>query len=46
MLGRFALMIAVLVIGAKSGACNVIAMVIPLAVFRLLIFGAEFFRKK
>ncbi len=46
MLGRFALMIALLVIGAKSGACNVIAMVIPLAVFRLLIFGAEFFRKK
>ena len=46
MLGRFALMIALLVIGAKSGACNVIAMVIPLAVFRLLIFAAEFFRKK
>ncbi len=46
MLGRYALMIAILVIGAKSGACNVIAMVIPLAVFRLLIFAAEFFRKK
>lgn len=46
MLGRYALMIVILVIGAKSGACNVIAMVIPLAVFRLLIFAAEFFRKK
>ena len=46
MLGRYALMILILVIGAKSGACNVIAMVIPLAVFRLLIFAAEFFRKK
>ena len=46
MLGRYLLMIAILVIGAKSGACNVIAMVIPLAVFRLLIFAAEFFRKK
>ena len=46
MLGRYALMIVILVIGAKSGACNVVAMVIPLAVFRLLIFAAEFFRKK
>ena len=44
-LGRFALMAVILVIGAKSGACNVIAMVIPLLVFRLLIFAAEFFRK-
>ena len=46
MLGRYALMIVILVIGAKSGACNVGAMMIPLAVFRLLIFAAEFFRKK
>lgn len=46
MLVRFLLMIAILVIGAKSGCCNVIAMVIPLVVFRLLIFAAEFFRRK
>lgn len=46
MLARFGLMIAILVIGAKSGACNVIAMVIPLAAFRLLLFAAELFRKK
>ena len=45
-LGRFALMIAILVVGAKSGACNVIAMVIPLLVFRPLIFVGEFFRRK
>ena len=39
-------MIAVLVVGAKSGACNVIAMVIPLALFRSIIFIGEFFRRK
>ena len=46
MLGRYLLMIAVLVLGAKSGLCNVIAMVIPLAASRLLLFAAEFFRRK
>lgn len=46
MIGRFLLMIAILVIGAKSGLCNVIAMVIPLALFRVLIYLGEFFRRK
>lgn len=46
MAGRFLLMVAVLVVGAKSGACNVIAMVIPLALFRSIIFIGEFFRRK
>ena len=45
-LGRFALMAALLLIGAKSGACNIIAMVIPLLAFRPLIFVGEFFRRK
>ena len=46
MLGRYLLMIAILVIGAKSGFCNVIAMVIPLVLFRVLLFVGEFFRRK
>ena len=46
MMGRYLLMIAILVIGAKSGTCNVIAMVIPLLLFRVLIFVGEFFRRK
>ena len=46
MLGRYLLMIAILVIGAKSGLCNVIAMVIPLALFRIILFIGEFFRRK
>lgn len=46
MLGRYALMIVVLVIGAKSGWCNVVAMVIPLALFRVILFIGEFFRRK
>ncbi len=46
MAGRFLLMIAILVVGAKSGLCNVIAMVIPLLLFRVLIFVGEFFRRK
>ena len=46
MAGRFLLMIAVLVVGAKGGYCNVIAMVIPLLLFRVLIFVGEFFRRK
>lgn len=46
MLGRYALMIAILVIGAKSGYCNVVAMVIPIALFRVLIYVGEFFRRK
>ena len=46
MIGRFALMLAILAVGALSGACNVIAMAMPLAAFRLLLFAAEFFRRK
>lgn len=46
MLGRYGLMILVLVAFAKSGVCNVIAMVIPLALSRILIFVGEFFRRK
>jgi len=46
MLGRYLLMIGVLVAGAKSGLCDVIAMVIPLAMSRPLIFAAELFRRK
>ena len=46
MLGRYLMMIGVLVVGAKSGYCNVIAMVIPLAMSRPLIFTAELFRRK
>jgi hypothetical protein len=46
MLGRYALMAAILVIGGKSGACNVIAMAIPLLLFRVLLYIGEFFRRK
>lgn len=46
MLGRYLLMIGVLVAGAKSGRCNVIAMVIPLLMFRPLLYAAELFRRK
>lgn len=46
MAGRFLLMIAILVVGAKSGLCNVVAMVIPLLLFRVLNFVGEFFRRK
>ncbi len=44
--GRFVLMIAVLVAAAKSGRCDVIAMVIPLLAARLLLFVLELFRRK
>lgn len=46
MVGRYLLMIAVLVVGAKSGLCDVVAMVIPLALSRVILFAAEFFRRK
>ena len=46
MLGRYALMIVILVVCAKSGFCNVVAMVIPIALFRVLIYVGEFFRRK
>ena len=46
MYGRYLLLIVVLVAAAKSGWCNVIAMVIPLLLARLLLFAGEFFRRK
>lgn len=46
MAGRYVLMIVVLVVGAKSGWCNVVAMVIPLALFRVILLIGEFFRRK
>ena len=46
MLGRYLLMILVLVAGAKSGWCDVIAMLIPLLLARPLIYVGEFFRRK
>ena len=39
-------MIAVLVIGAKSGYCDVIAMLVPLLLSRILIYAGELFRRK
>lgn len=44
--GRFALMIGVLVLAGKSGKCDVVAMVIPLLAARLLLFGLELLRRK
>ncbi|MBR6378166.1 MAG: ATP synthase subunit I [Oscillospiraceae bacterium] len=46
MLGRYLFLILVLVAGAKSGFCNVIAMLVPLVLTRVLIMIGEFFRKK
>lgn len=46
MLGRFLLMGGLLLAGALSGYCDVIAMVIPLALMRPLIYAGEFFRRK
>jgi hypothetical protein len=39
-------MILVLVVFAKSGLCDVIAMVIPLLLSRLVLFFIELFRRK
>ena len=46
MMGRYALLIVTLVLFAKSGLCNLLAMVIPLIMARVLVFLGEFFRKK
>ena len=46
MLGRYLMMAAVLVIGAKTGLCDVIAMVVPLALSRVILFAVEYFRRK
>lgn len=46
MLLRYLLMLAVLVACAKLKWCDVIAMLIPLLLSRLLIFAGEYFRRK
>ncbi len=46
MFARYALLIVALVLFAKSGLCNLLAMVIPLIMARILVFLGEFFRKK
>lgn len=43
---RYAVMIVVLFAGAKSGYCNVIALLLPMVFVRPIITFAEFFRKK
>ncbi len=43
---RYAVMFLVLFAGAKSGLCNVIALVLPLAFVRPVLTIGEFFRKK
>lgn len=45
MLGRLLLMAVVLIAFAKSGLCNVLAMVLPLAFTRPVLMLAEFFGK-
>jgi hypothetical protein len=46
MLLRYLLMLGVLVLCAKLKWCDVVAMLIPLLLSRLLIFAGEFFRRK
>lgn len=46
MIGRYLFMIVLLFAFAKSGLCDVVAMAIPLALSRVILFAAEFFRKK
>lgn len=43
---RYLVLIVVLFAGAKSGYCNVIALVVPLVFVRPTLTIAEFFRKK
>ncbi len=45
-MGRLIVMFIILFAFAKSGLCNVIAMVLPLAFMKPLIIIGEFFRKK
>lgn len=42
---RYIIIFAVLVVGAKSGYCNPIAMVVPLGLMRPILMIYEFFRK-
>ena len=46
MLGRYLLIILVLYACAKSGRCDPIALVVPLALYRAVIYAGEFFRRK
>ncbi len=43
---RYGVMFAVLFVAAKSGYCNVIALVVPLVFVRPVLTVGEFFRKK
>lgn len=43
---RYLVLIVVLIAFAKSGICNVLSMVLPLAFVRPVLMMAEFFRKK
>lgn len=45
-LGRYLLMILVLVVFGKSGLCDVIAMLIPLVLSRPILMILELFRRK
>ena len=45
MIGRLALLAIVLIAFAKSGLCNVLAMVLPLAFTRPILMLADFFGK-
>lgn len=42
---RYIIIFALLVVGAKSGYCNPIAMVVPLGLMRPVLMIYEFFRK-
>ena len=46
MFGRYGLMLLILIVFAKTGLCNVIAMLVPLVLMRPLIFIGECFRRK
>lgn len=46
MFGRYALLLGALIVGAKSGVMNPIAMLVPLVLVRPILSIGEFFRKK
>ena len=45
MLGRYALLLGALIVGAKSGLMHPIAMLVPLVLIRPILSVGEFFRK-
>ncbi len=45
MFGRYALLLGALIVGAKSGVMNPIAMLVPLVLVRPILSIGEFFRK-